>query len=56
MVSVISIIKDKKMSDPFPTPELTECEKAQKSVVNLLVLLLRQFGVSDALIDECIVK
>ncbi|MDD3466634.1 MAG: hypothetical protein PHE67_05735 [Campylobacterales bacterium] len=44
------------MAEPTPTPELSDCEKAQQSVINLLMLLLSKIGASPDEINSCIVK
>jgi len=41
----------------MPEPiELTECEKAQQTMINLMVLLLQTLGAEQSKIDAAIVK
>jgi len=37
-------------------PALTDCEKKQQTVINLLVLLLKVLGVLSSDVDKAIVK
>lgn len=39
-----------------PAPVLTDCEKKQQTVINLLVLLLKVLGAPSADTDKAIVK
>ncbi len=58
MVSVIYINQIQeliKMADT-PAPVLTDCEKKQQTVINLLVLLLKVLGVLSSDVDKAIVK